>query len=68
MEGVRSSHPSPVRRRFALSGDPVSLALAWGGDGGARGGMHDGAAAVRFLRTLVAGGGFVGTAGDRVPL
>ena len=41
---------------------------AWGGDGGVRGGMHDGAAAVRFLRTLVAGGGFVRTAEDRVPL
>ena len=40
----------------------------WGGDGGARGGMHDGAAAVRFLRTLVAGGRFVGHAGARVPL
>ena len=40
----------------------------WGGDGGARGGMHDGAAAVRFRCTLMAGDGFVGTAGDRVPL
>ena len=30
--------------------------------------MHDGAAAVRFRRTLVAGGRFVGTAGDRVDL
>ena len=39
----------------------------WGGDGGARGGTHDGAAAVRFRRTLVAGGGFARTAEDRVP-
>ena len=30
--------------------------------------MHDGAAAVRFRRTLMAGDGFVGTAGDRVDL
>ena len=43
-------------------------ALPWGGDGGARGGMHDLAAAARFRRTLMAGDGFASGAEGRVPL
>ena len=45
-----------------------SMMYSRGGDGGARGGMHDGAAAVRFRRTLLDGVEFVRTAEDRVDL
>ena len=70
-EGVALSHRwcgCGRCRGVSVVGVAVGCDVTWGGDGGARGGMHDGAAAVRFRRTLVAGGGFTRTAEDRVPL
>ena len=52
------------RNKFGATVKPVHPR---GGDGGARGGMHDVAAAARFRERLVTGGEFVGGAGGRVP-